>query len=258
MAGRLDQFAKGGGIVLATGRTGQYTQHHGRRQKLALSSLGVERIGCIGQGIISAYFLVEEKEKFPHFECTDYVYLHDIYCYAEYATDVKRYMKLIPPHRHSPVEEAYPTNITEYPAFTVNGYGAGKGVFIPWQPGAEYHRMGFSNMENFMADVLGSVLKQRGVGGNLPPMVEVTHTIREETGIEYVHLINNTGFFCNSYFEPMLLRDLVIELPWEKEAPAEVFSMVSDKPCRYDVQAGRLYIYIDKLKLFEAFRIRSM
>ena len=65
---------------------------------------------------------------------------------------VKENRRLIPPHRHSPPEDAYPTNIASYPAFTVNEFER------PWCSSPETRRgslsLGFPHMGNFMADLL--------------------------------------------------------------------------------------------------------
>ena len=164
-------------------------------------------------------------------------------------------MKLIPPHFHSSPESAYPTNITDYPAFTVCDYGKGRGVYVPWKPGNEYYRLGFPHMECFMADLLEHVLKVEKVMGNLPPMVEITHTVREQTGAQYVHLVNDSGYFCNSYFDPLPLQHLVVELPWEGPAPTSATSMVTGKACRFEVLEGALRLSVDELHLFEAIKL---
>jgi hypothetical protein len=195
------------------------------------------------------------KTDFPRFKDTDLIYLRGIYCYAEYAETVQKYMKLIPPHNHSPAEDAYYTNITDYPAFTVNNFGKGRGVFVPWRPAHEYYNFGFPATGNFMADVLENVLGLGPVGGNLPPMVEVSYTRKTDGSACYIHLVNDSGFFCGSYFEPIELNNLTTEIRWNAKAPVSVLSMTKGTELKYEMRGGFLKLFFDKLNLFEAVKI---
>ncbi|MDR0709801.1 MAG: hypothetical protein LBF77_07020, partial [Spirochaetaceae bacterium] len=167
----------------------------------------------------------------------------------------QKHMKLIPPHNHSPAEDAYYTNITDFPAFTVNNFGKGRGVFIPWKPGHEYYNLGFPAMSNFMADVLENAAGLYAVGGNLPPMVEVSHTRRPDGSADYVHLVNDSGYFSGSYFAPIELRNLTVEIPWTGKAPSSVISMVSGTALKHELEGDTLRLFFDRLNLFEAVKI---
>lgn len=255
-AKKLDAFAAAGGTVIATGETSMWDERRKKRQAIGLACLGVENVGYVGHDYISAYFEIgDSKHKFPRFADTDWIYLHDVYCYAEYKPGVKENMRLIPPHRHSPPEDAYPTNITSYPAFTVNEFGKGRGVYVPWKPGADHYHFGFPHMGNFMADLLENVLDMERVTGNLPEMVEVEHTVRRDGSVDYVHLINYTGCSLKSYFPPVPIHDLVLELPWKKDVPGTAYSMTGEKPVRFEFREGKMTLFIDELTLFEAIRI---
>lgn len=255
-AEKLDAFVRAGGTVIAAGETGQWDESHKKRQNIALQSLGVEKLGYVGRDYISAYFDIgQSKEQFPRFQDTEWIYLHDVYCYAQYKAGVRQSMRFIPPHRHSPPEDAYPTNITDYPAFTVNEFGAGRGVYVPWKPGADYYHYGFPHMGNFMADLLEHVLGVDRVTGNLPEVVEVEHTVRRDGTVDYVHLINYTGHSLKSYFAPVPLYDLSVEVPWKKEPPKTVFSMTAGKSVPFTFEDGRLRLTVDRLDLFEAIRL---
>lgn len=255
-AAKLDAFAEKGGTLIATGETALWDESRRKRQHIGLRSIGVEKLGYIGRDYISAYFDIgDSKPLFPRFAQTDWIYLHDVYCYAEYRSGVKQYMRFIPPHRHSPPEDAYPTNVTDYPAFTVNSFGSGRGVYVPWKPGADYYFYGFPHMGNFMADLMEHVLGIDRVTGNLPEMAEVEHTHRRDGSVDYVHLINYTGCSLKSYFPPVPLFDLELELPWEKEAPKAAYSMTGEKPVPFVCGNGRLKLHVEELELFEAIRL---
>lgn len=252
----LDDFARVGGTVIATGEAGHRDGSHQKRQTIPLACLGVEKLGYVGRDYISAYFDIGgSRDQFPRFRDTKWIYLHDVYCYAQYLPGVKQSMRFIPPHRHSPPEDAYPTNITDYPAFTVNEFGAGRGVCVPWKPGADHYHYGFPHMGNFMADLLEHVLKLERVTGNLPEMVEVEHTRRKDGSADYVHLINYTGHSLKSYFPPVPLSSLSVELPWHAEPPKTAYSMTGDKAVPFTCFDGKLRLYIDRMELFEAIKL---
>ena len=136
-----------------------------------------------------------------------------------------------------------------------NAYGKGRGVYVPWKPGADHYHFGFPHMGNFMADLLDNVLGIERVTGNLPEMVEVEHTVRRDNSVDYVHLINYTGYSLKSYFRPLPIRDLVVELPWKKASPRTVYSMTGEKPVRFEYCKGVLRLFIDELNLFEAIKL---
>ena len=93
-----------------------------------------------------------------------------------------------------------------------------------------------------MADLLEHVLGIERVTGNLPEMVEAAHTVRRDGSVDYVHLINYTGCSLKSYFPPVPIRDLVVELPWRKAIPRTVYSMTGEKDVRFEAGEGKLRI----------------
>lgn len=255
-AAKLDAFARAGGTVIASGETALWNERRERRQQIALQCLGVQKTGYVARGCISAYFEIGScRGQFARFADTEWIYLHDLYIYAEYAPGVQQNMRLIPPHRHSPPEDAYPTNITGYPAFTLNAAGEGRAVYLPWKPGADYYRYGFSQMGNFMADLLEHVLHIERITGNLPEMVEAEHTVRRDGSVDYLHLVNYTGCSLKSYFRPVPLSGLEVRLPWSKKPPRAAVSMTTGSPVRFACEAGCLRLLVDRLELFEAIRL---
>jgi hypothetical protein len=102
-----------------------------------------------------------------------------------------------------------------------------------------------------MADLLENVLHVQRVGGNLPPMVEVTSMSKADNSAQYVHLVNGSGFFNGSYFAPLPLQNLTVEVPYQG-SPAAVTSMLTGKALAYEVENGFIRIQIDQLNLFDA------
>ena len=75
------------------------------------------------------------------------------------------------------------------------------------------------------------------------------------SSVDYVHLINYTGYSLKSYFRPLPIRDLVVELPWKKASPRTVYSMTGENPVRFEYCKGVLRLFIDELNLFEAIKL---
>src|SRR5690606_38109572 len=114
----------------------------------------------------------EDKEGFPRMAESDLVYVDGFYVYADYVEGAQPRMKLVPPQPFGPPERTYShLPLTDHPGFVVNRHGEGKAIYVPWLPGALFHRQGYPNTSEFMADLLEHVAQIEPVGGNLSPMV---------------------------------------------------------------------------------------
>jgi hypothetical protein len=202
----------------------------------------------------SSYFKLADKRAFPHFADTDLIYNGDLYIYAAYAEQAKPRLNLIPPHPFGPPERCYYTQVTDWPGFVEHGYGQGKAIYLPWLPGALFHRQGYPNTTDFIADLLTQVAGLAPVGDNLPPMVEVTHFASRGGEFQLLHLVNGSGHFGNSFFAPVPMADLVVVITSARE-PHSVKSLVHGQPYNYTWQAGQLTILIPKMELFDAVQI---
>ncbi len=72
--------------------------------------------------------------------------------------------------------------------------------------------------------------------------------------LHLVHLVNGSGHFGVSFYEPVKMVDLEIELPSTKP-PKSVRSLVSGETCAYSRSDDLLTIQIPQLSLFEAIEI---
>jgi hypothetical protein len=253
-AAKIDAFVEEGGTVISVGITGLYSRPEVLRDKPAIKSLGINKLESICSDMRSSYIKITEREKYPRSKDTELVYVRGNYIYAQYDKDVELHLNLIQPHMFAPPERAYYTTVSDYPGFTVNAYGKGKGVFIPWEPGKEFAENGYINLTNFIADFLENELNIKPLEGNLSPMVEATVMEKKDQSAAYVHLVNSSGYTGNSYFAPVTMHDVEIVIPFEG-CPEAVTSLVTGKSCFYEVVGGKLIIRIDKLGLFEAIKI---
>ena len=119
------------------------------RERPALTCLGIERVDLVRPKMRSAYIKFDDKAGFGRFDDTDLVFIDGNYVYAEYGDTAERRMKLVPPHNYGPPERCYYTTVTDNPGFVVNPFGEDAPIHIPWEPGALYHRQGYTNTLDF-------------------------------------------------------------------------------------------------------------
>ncbi len=253
LAQRIDQFVADGGVLIASGESGFRDENFDPRSGPALAALGIDRVKQVRVDMTSSYFQLDHKHDFPRFAATDLLYVDGPYVYADYAAGTEERLKLIPPHNFGPPERCYYDQITEHPGFTVHAHGKGKAIYLPWLPGALFHRQGYPNTSDFIADLLEHVAGLMPVGGNLSPMVEVTR-YRAEAGHELVHLVNGSGHFGVSFFAPVPMHDVEVVIPYD-ERPTSVHCLVHNEACDHTWADGKLILRIKELDAFEAVRI---
>lgn len=254
LARRMDRFVQEGGILIASGESGFRDTAYEPRLRPALESLGIDRVKQVRPDMTSSYFRVTDKTRFPSLNDTDLLYMDGAYVYADYTEDTETGLRLIPPQAYGPPERCYPTVETDHPGYVVHPFGAGRAVYLPWRPGALFHRQGHLNTTWFIADLLAQVAGIPPVGGNLSPMVEVTHFASLDGDYDLVHLVNGSGHFGTSFFAPIPMHDLRVELALAQE-PSAVHGLVQNAAYDYTWQDGRLTIHVPRVDLFEAIRI---
>jgi hypothetical protein len=254
LARKLDNFVAAGGTLIASGRSSFRDEGFEPRALPALACLGMTNLRLVRQDMSSSYFKFENKDGFPRFDDIDLLYIDGPYVYADYETSVERHLHMIPPHNFGPPERCYYELETEDPGLLVNAYGEGKAIYLPWLPGSLFHRQGYPNTSEFIADVLEQAAGLTPVSGNLSPMVEVTRYRQAENGWELIHLVNGSGHFGVSFFEPVMMVDLEVAVEYA-QTPAKVRSLVNQ--CEYESswQDGRLTIRVPVLGLFDAIQV---
>jgi hypothetical protein len=258
LAAQLDDFVAAGGVVIASGRSSFRNEHFDPRPQPVLECLGIRQVQQVDTDTRSCYLKFESKQGFPRFAQTDLLYVDGLYVYAGYAEHAEARLRLIPPHPFGPPERCYYTQVTDHPGFVVHRpshrHSAGRSIYLPWLPGALFHRQGYPNTSDFIADLLEQVAGIPPVGGNLSPMVEVTHFTSRAGGFDLVHLVNGSGHFGVSFFAPVTMNELDVTVAYP-QPPRAVRSLVTGQPHDHVWQEGRLTIEVPQLKAFEALRI---
>jgi hypothetical protein len=250
----LDDFVENGGTIIAVGQSGFRYEDFSQRQQPALACLGIDKVLCIREDMRSSYFKWKDKTNLLRFDNTDLVYMDSPYVYAQYVNDTMQNMQLIPPHNYGPPERCYYALTTDFPGFVIHPFGKGKGIYIPWLPGALLHRQGHLNTIDFCLDILQCFAKVESVGGKLPPMVEVTHFESDDSAYQLIHLVNGSGHFGNSFYAPVPVKELEVRIKMSRQ-PRLVIGLRSGQPLSHSWIDHQLIITVPELGLFEAIKI---
>ena len=240
-AAMLDEYAAQGGTVLASGSAP------------ALQCLGVESVQAKHTDCMSSVFELAEAETalFPRSADAYYVVPGANVSEIQFAPGTKTMLHLIPEHPFGPPEMCYYTTVTDVPGLGVTPYGKGKGVYIPWSVGSFYYNEGYDNTLHFLQDVLHEVCALPELAPGLHPSVELTLSKKADTLA--VQLVNGSGVFANSYFEPVPMQDITLRLPGlaGKTASAYIGGSVSCADSGDD-----LILTLDKLNAYEIITVQ--
>ena len=114
--------------------------------------------------------------------------------------------------------------------------------------------MAIRTRRRFSPAVLEHHARVAPIGGNLSPMVEATLLDPILTAPLLLHLVNGSGHFDTSSFEPIEMRDLEVAIPFDGE-PSRITGLVGARECAWTASDGHLTILVPELGLFEALQI---
>lgn len=231
-------FAREGGTVIATGET-------------RLPDQGIEEITEVRHNAMSAVFALNENEKGIFIHCADAPYIapgQDIML-VKPAKTAAAWLHLIDEHPFGPPERCYYTdqNITAAPGIIVNPCGLGQMITIPFRIGAMYRNEGYQNSLNLLQDVLSGLAHVSSLAPDSSPMFEVTLSAKND--MQVIQLVNTSGCFANSYFPPLPISGIRLELDFE---PGEIHTLNGGT---VDVQGHCLVL--DQLKEYEAIVLKK-
>lgn len=233
----LDEFAAGGGIVIATGDTTK------------LKCIGIKTLGERRTGLMSSVFEVRssDREAFPRCQEAPLIPFGTDLQMAEFEEGTEKYWGLIPEHPYGPPERCWYSEVMDHPGVTVHRYGTGYGIYIPWMIGSFYFNHGWQNTLNVMQDVLFSLCGLPELAPGLTPMVELT--LAKKDGLLAVQMVNGTGCFANRWFPPVPVRGIQLELPW---LVCSQIRTLNGGTVTAEIVDGRLAIHLDELRDYEA------
>lgn len=255
LAKDIDSYVESGGTLISSFESGFVIDEiSGSDIAPRFQSLGIKSFKSIEKDMRGACIKFESKDGFPRMKETDLAFIYGEYAYCEYQKSAKKYMKLIPPHPFGPPEKCYYTVLTDDPGYTVNRYGKGKGVYIPWCPGEMFDYIGEVNTFNFISDLLENFLGIKPISGNISNMVEVAVLKSEDDSYELMHLINGTCFFANTCYEPIDIYGSDVKFESERK-PKSIKSLVNNTEYEFNYQNKKIEFKIEKLSSFDAIKI---
>ncbi|MBR3742949.1 MAG: beta-galactosidase [Clostridia bacterium] len=238
-----DEFAQQGGVVISAGETGL------TKDGCALKCVGITGVISSDHDRMSSMYEIreEDQEYFPHCRLTPYIMPGSDMVRFTSESAAKKYLRLIPEHPFGPPEICYYTDVTDEPGITVMPYGKGKGIYLPFKAASMYWKEGYANTFAFLQDVLISLARAESIAPDLTPMAEITlNSVGEKT---LVQMVNTSGVFGNSYYDPLPIHGITLSLPAGigKQAKALNGGQVS-----WENKEGNLLIHLDQLNDYEA------
>lgn len=252
----IDQAVHQGATLISSGLTGRRDERLDELSENALACLrGVQPLA--ERPARGAYFQLDDHAWTEALNDTDLITIDGDYFYAEYPANAERYGRLIPPQPYGPPERCYSLYpATDYPAAARLPYGQGTVILLPWQPGRLFQRQGYANTAAFLSDVLSRIAELQPIGGNLPPMVETTLLHRDGEDFRLLCLVNGSGHFGNSFYKPLTLTDLRVQIPFQAKTVRSVTRLSDGEALPFSWQEERLTIDVDRLEAFDALLIR--
>lgn len=244
LAAAADAFARRGGTVIATGKTG-LTDNNG----CALACLGICGVRGRDHDRMSSMYLIPAQEQavFPRCAQTPCIMPGPDMVRFDSEPAARKYLRLIPEHPFGPPERCCFLGSTDEPGVTVMPWGRGRGIYLPFLPGKMYRQEGYQNTLSFLQDVLYQLAGAESIAPQLTPMAEVT--LNRTQGKLMIQLVNTSGVFGNSYFDPLPIRDITLMLP---AGAGSTVSALNGGQVRCRVMDGCLQIHLDCLKHYEA------
>lgn len=198
----------------------------------------------------------KEADLFPALRGTSLVAVGEEYYECNYPSHVEGFLRFVPPHPYGPPELCSYSVISESPGIVKIPFGRGQILHIPWNAGRLYMAEGYLNTLGFMIGVLRQFAGLESVEHKaFSPMAEVTMACDPDCGNLTVFLVNTSGFFGNSFFPPLEIRDL--EIRCETQGKVEhVKSLVTGQSIPCEQHDDHTVLFVPSLEEFEAIQIK--
>lgn len=137
-----------------------------------------------------------------------------------------------------------------------------KNVLLPINLGRLYYLHGYEEHKNLLLDVIDYIFPNSNeiVKTNAPERVELIlqkysrNTAKNKPKATndglILHLVNLTGFSGNTYFEPLPVYKLDFKIKSDFK-PSKVFSMVNEKPIKFEWRNGYVEFQLNQLNAFD-------
>lgn len=254
----LDKYVSQGGTLVLSGDPCRYRESGREKTEIPFSGLRECSLIKRWENARSSMLKLSEKEAdlLPALRGTSLVAVGEEYYEYTYPSQAEAFLRFVPPHPYGPPELCSYSVISESPGLVKIPFGRGQILHIPWNAGRLYMTEGYLNTLGFMT----SVLRQfAGLGSvehkAFSPMAEVTMASATDRGILTVFLVNTSGFFGNSFFPPLEIKDLEIRCETEEKAES-ARSLVTGRSIPYEQHENHIVLFVPSLKEFEAIQIK--
>jgi hypothetical protein len=134
--------------------------------------------------------------------------------YVEYAPLENPFVTLIPPAMFGPPEKVWVDKVeTGIPGLLLAVHGKGRIAYIPWDVSGLYYRHGSQGHAGLMVDVIDHLLPRgRQLKTSAHPLVEITVMRQPSRNRTLLHLVNLSGHSDTTYFEPLDMHGISVEL----------------------------------------------
>ncbi|MGI6367087.1 MAG: beta-galactosidase trimerization domain-containing protein [Anaerolineae bacterium] len=256
LAAKVDAYVQGGGTLISVYQSASRDSSLNERPAPGLACLGVSAVEATGADIRGSYLMIDPEDRVALGRCsdTDLLYLDGPYLYCAYTPEAKQWLRLVPPQPFGPPERCYTNTVVDRPGWVTHRHGQGLAIHVPWLPGSLFYRQGYVNTSSFMADLIEHVAGVAPLAGNLPEQVEVTRMRSRKGEADLVHLVNSSGHYGVSFFQPLSLQDLWLALPCDR-APRSVTSLVTGQSVPWELTDGQLRLQVRRLEMFEAIQL---
>ena len=256
-AARIDEFVRNGGTLVATGRTGFFTEEHEERVRPALSSLGIDAVDAVRDDMRSALFEMDHTDAdFSALADVDLLYFGDTYIFARYGDGTEERLRLVPTHPYGPPERCSFTGSIDRPGFVVNSSGRGRAIYLPWLPGALFYREGYVNTSRFVEALLAGVAGLTPLATSAGPMAEITVQRRaDDASVRLVSIVNTSGHFASTVYDPVPMKDVTVSLA-ATSRPAAVESLRDGRAVAFEWADGVVTFTVDVDGISEVVAVR--
>ena len=256
----LDEYVAKGGRLIVTGCSGRYTSSGEPASFLPFAGLRTTPIRYIRDDMRSAMFKIrkEDREYFPLMPESDLFFIGDTLLFADYPTEAKRVLHLIPPHRYGPPEYCYYTQVTDLPGVVKVCYGDGYTLHVPWRAGTLYTQEGYDNTFAFLQGILTRLAGVRTMEDPQAPisrMVEIT-CARTQKGQFLVQMINDSGHFGRSFCEPVPIQNITVRLP-EIRNVIGAQDIESGEEINFEATTNSTFLHIRTLEQYKAVLLKT-
>ncbi|MBW8002348.1 MAG: hypothetical protein FVQ80_10055 [Planctomycetes bacterium] len=213
MCKRLDEYVKGGGKILATGRTSTANELGNDRGSLGLKSAGIKEGFKVRPQTKGTYLRIRDEDKNmlgrKSLRDLDIAYLTSDFLECEAAGKTKGLLRLIPEAMFGPPEKCYYTEVTDIPGLFYNEYGKGAVAFFPWYIGTHYEKRSNGAHSRLLMGGLEGLLKfEKSLSIKTSALVEINRQADVKGRFEWFGFINHSGQNGTAFHKPLRMYEL--------------------------------------------------